>query len=137
MTRKDYILIAETLRKAFEVAQSNFEQTEPSDKLDRAFCNGTVNGILESAENIAQALVVDNPGFDRVHFLAVVRGEKELTSKPQSKPSCCISDGCGRSFDPNMEETRPHETLRPFWMRYCHRHRVTGKLYPAIVEKTQ
>lgn len=126
VTRKDYLLIASALR---DVSQTVGESTH---ELIRAWHNG----VLQAAEAIATRLEMDNPRFDRAHFLAVVRGEKELTSKPQSKPSCCISDGCGRSFDPNMEETRPHETLRPFWMRYCHRHRVTGKLYPAIVEKT-
>ena len=122
MTRKDYILIEGVLQDEYRWAPN------PSKEL---------GAIYRVAYMLGDALAKQDKNFDCAHFLAVVRGEKELTSKPQSKPSCCIADGCGCSFDPNMEETRPHETLRPFWMRYCHRHRVTGKLYPAIVEKTQ
>ncbi len=61
MTRKDYIRIAEALRIARE-----------SGGLD-------VTGV---AEFIGNALYNDNPRFDREYFLAIVRGERELTSRP-------------------------------------------------------
>lgn len=39
----------------------------------------TIQGV---ARIIADALYKQNPRFDREHFLAVVRGEKELNSRP-------------------------------------------------------
>lgn len=47
----------------------------------------------------------------------------------------CIADNCGMPFDSSIPETRPSDTLRPFWMRYCPKHRVTGKRYEAITEQ--
>lgn len=34
------------------------------------------------AAHIAEALATDNPRFNREHFLAVVKGERALTSRP-------------------------------------------------------
>lgn len=36
----------------------------------------------------------------------------------------CINDGCGIQFDPTIPETRNLETLRPFAMFYCEKHRI-------------
>lgn len=47
----------------------------------------------------------------------------------------CIADNCGMPFDSSISETRAAETLRPFWMRYCPKHRVTGERYEAITEQ--
>lgn len=37
---------------------------------------------------------------------------------------CCIKDGCGVIFDPLERETRAVETLVPFWLMYCPKHRA-------------
>ncbi len=66
MTRKDYILIARALRGARIVCTVQ----EAKDGVDYA------------ALNMVTELSRDNPRFDRDHFLAVVRGEKALTSRP-------------------------------------------------------
>ena len=58
MTRKDYILIAEALRK---------EYTASAGKQD-----------TRAALLVSDVLEKDNPRFDCEHFLAVVRGEREL-----------------------------------------------------------
>jgi len=69
MTRKDYILIAEALHKAYVVSSGlNLSQK--------------LNGVGEAAGFIADALEAENPRFNHAHFLAVVRGEKDLHSKP-------------------------------------------------------
>lgn len=82
MTRKDYILIAEALRNEFQSARQAAKAS------DNAICGYTQyeQGVLASAGVLAEAMARDNARFDRVHFLAVVRGEKALTSRPGSKP---------------------------------------------------
>ena len=65
MTRKDYILITETLRAEYSETNKDFQL-----------------GVICAAQRIANALANDNPRFNREHFLAVVRGEKELNSRP-------------------------------------------------------
>lgn len=72
MTRKDYIKLAEALRYARGHALAN-----PCNPV--AAIDDVLNG---AAEYIANALANDNGRFDRTHFLAVVRGEKSLTSRP-------------------------------------------------------
>ena len=69
MTRKDYILIAEALRKQFTHSLDVNMPTNPQ-------------AVLQVADSIACALAQDNAKFNREHFLAVVRGEKSLTSHP-------------------------------------------------------
>ena len=76
MTRKDYFLIAETLGNAMKWAEP---WTGQQSRIEHTNRHMTVNWI---AEKMASALQDDNPRFDRTHFLAIVRGEKELTSKP-------------------------------------------------------
>lgn len=44
-------------------------------------------GFETAAKYIADALGMDNPKFDRSHFLAVVRGEKPVNSRPASSSS--------------------------------------------------
>ena len=75
MTRKDYLLIAEVLRdtRSIALAGPGFAHKSNPDE---------VRGIDNIAAVMACKLQDDNPRFDRAHFLAVVRGEKELTSKP-------------------------------------------------------
>ena len=69
MTRKDYIILAEALRVQFNV--------------NKVFANdGLSRGVLLAAEEIADVLHRDNSRFNRDHFLAVVRGEKDLHSHP-------------------------------------------------------
>jgi hypothetical protein len=80
MTRKDYIVIASALRDAYQQEEMNNKyaiQGEPT---------RTNMQALETASCcIAAALRVDNDRFDRDHFLAVVRGEKGLNSRPSRR----------------------------------------------------
>jgi hypothetical protein len=80
MTRKDYIVIASALRDAYQKEEINNKysvQGEPT---------RTNMQALETAScSIAAALRVDNDRFDRDHFLAVVRGEKGLNSRPSRR----------------------------------------------------
>ena len=84
MTRKDYILLAEALRVQRRNAAINLE----SAKKQRDSSNppvyecGVINGIDYATDEIADALQRDNSRFNREHFIAVVRGEKELLSRP-------------------------------------------------------
>ena len=74
MTRKDYILIANALRKTREAFQSH---------IDGGPAMLVIESVIEEAANkLAVEMVIDNPRFNGVHFLAVVRGEKDLNSKP-------------------------------------------------------
>lgn len=66
MTRKDYILLAEALRSARGAAEYLAER----------------KAVDFTASRVAQALQGDNPRFDMTHFMAVVRGERELQSRP-------------------------------------------------------
>lgn len=74
MTRKDYILIAEALRKSLVREVELHGPDSDSAAIVRLV-----------ASQIAYALSTDNPRFDFEHFLAVVRGEKSLTSRPGRK----------------------------------------------------
>ena len=69
MTRKDYILIAEVLR--IEFLNAGYQEFEEC--------------IMNVSREMADMLHRDNPRFDREHFLAVVRGERELQSRPPRK----------------------------------------------------
>jgi hypothetical protein len=69
MTRKDYIVIAEALRVQFHRAA--LENNPPMQ-----------DGVLNAAHEIADALQRDNARFNKEHFLAVIRGEKDLHSRP-------------------------------------------------------
>ncbi len=75
MTRKDYILIAEGLRIAYLNAKNEMTKPELND----------LNGVCLAANCVANALQRDNARFNREHFLAVVRGEKDLNSRPGRK----------------------------------------------------
>ena len=71
MTRKDYILIAEVLRVEYHNA-SDVCGVSPSER----------HMVLRVVSELADALKRDNSRFDKAHFLAVVRGEKALESRP-------------------------------------------------------
>lgn len=79
MTRKDYILIASALRIARKDA--------PELAVLELHKELTLHGVNVAVERIADAIKASNPAFDREHFLAVVRGEKEVNSKPEGKKS--------------------------------------------------
>ena len=70
MTRKDYILIADAFRKGYADREVNEDE--------RA-------GIIIAAVQVSYALKADNPRFDGRHFLAVIRGQKPLNSRPSRK----------------------------------------------------
>ena len=76
MTRKDYILIADCLRQARNNPNVPLEHFE--------FAKQAVDS---AAKMIGVQLQADNARFDIVHFLAVVRGEKDLNSRPARRKS--------------------------------------------------
>jgi hypothetical protein len=79
MTRKDYIILAEALRVQYHRGMLGANDADASlAKSGRCF----VSGVYQAASEIADALQRDNSRFNREHFLAVVRGEKELHSRP-------------------------------------------------------
>ena len=84
MTRKDYIVLAEALRVQYRRASdtANSCTTDKSLMADGFVAKQTV---LEVASELADSLKGDNSRFNREHFLSVVRGEKELHSRPARK----------------------------------------------------
>jgi len=76
MTRKDYIVIAEALRVSL-----HRERTLPYGNGDNRSAEAQ-QAVLDVACEVADALKRDNSRFNREHFLAVVRGERELHSRP-------------------------------------------------------
>jgi hypothetical protein len=84
LTRKDYIILAEALRVQFH--RSNLEIAN-SEGIWKTNAQGIQAGVLNAAYEIADSLKQDNSSFNREHFLAVVRGEKDLHSRPSSKPT--------------------------------------------------
>lgn len=70
MTRKDYILIAEVFRVEYKRAETFATKVSLQAH------------IMSLAVELTDALKRDNIQFDREHFLAVIRGEKGLTSRP-------------------------------------------------------
>ena len=78
MTRKDYILLAEALRdkrQGLDVAS-----VPNPERLSAMY-----ESFWDTIDHICGALYQDNPRFNRDHFLAVVRGEKPLDSRPSRK----------------------------------------------------
>jgi hypothetical protein len=86
MTRKDYILIAEALRVAFIDCRDThivaIREARPEDA-QGWYCRKIE--VERIADSIAALMANDNARFDREHFLAVVRGERELQSRPPRK----------------------------------------------------
>jgi len=74
MTRKDYSLIAEALRNSL----LDYESAQPT-SLMRNSVKTNLNNVFD---NVASVLAADNPHFNRDHFLAVVRGHRDLNSRP-------------------------------------------------------
>jgi hypothetical protein len=72
MTRKDYIMLAENLRWARENTPEPAYENDP-------------DPVMLIAARLADRIHDDNPRFDPEHFLAVVRGERELNSRPPRK----------------------------------------------------
>lgn len=81
MTRKDYILIASALREEY-LSNPSSVPVELRTSTAMAEVAAVKEGILRAAFRVSVALELDNPKFDREHFLAVVRDEKSLTSRP-------------------------------------------------------
>ena len=80
MTRKDYIVIASALRDAYQKEEMSNKYLPKGESR----CTN-LDGLETAACCIAAALQVDNERFDRDHFLAVVRGEKGLNSRPSRR----------------------------------------------------
>lgn len=76
MTRKDYIAIASALRYRRDDIQKGWKANYAPHQAEYLAELGRVS------ESIATVFERDNPRFDAAHFLAVVRGERELTSRP-------------------------------------------------------
>jgi len=75
MTRKDYIILAEALN--LTLARVELDEVNEGQQYPHAMA-----GVMAVAEELGLALKRDNDRFDREHFLAVVRGERELQSRP-------------------------------------------------------
>jgi len=85
MSRQDYIRLAEALRYGLGSLQADGFTRAESAKAQEHF-----------AAHIAEALAADNPRFNREHFLDVVRGEKDLNSRPLKRRPSDPVDGCWR-----------------------------------------
>jgi hypothetical protein len=70
MTRKDYILLANTLR----IARNNASPVAQGDL--------SLFAIDQLTDDLCRELKRDNARFNREHFVAVVKGEKSLQSRP-------------------------------------------------------
>jgi len=75
MTRKDYIVIAEALR-------ITVNRTKSDEEAEGGMYPHATSGVMGASEEVADALARENHRFDKQHFLAVVRGEKDLNSHP-------------------------------------------------------
>jgi hypothetical protein len=78
MTRKDYIVIAEALR--ITVNRTRIDEQAKGGMYPHA-----TSGVIAASEEVADALARDNHRFNKQHFLAVVRGEKDLNSHPDRR----------------------------------------------------
>jgi hypothetical protein len=70
MTRKDYIILARALNSTY---RSACESKQSADVLE---------AILRTSYSVASELSEDNPRFNGTHFMQVVRGVKDLNSRP-------------------------------------------------------
>jgi hypothetical protein len=82
MRRKDYILLAESLHRTMPVKGCHSGRSMFHSEACFQNCYDSWNRV---AQDISNGLASDNPRFDREHFLAVVRGEKDLNSRPARK----------------------------------------------------
>lgn len=73
MTRRDYIHIARALMQTVERYEMGDDKRQ---------------AVLLAARAIANECQQDNPRFNAEHFLAVVRGERDLYSHPCGKGRC-------------------------------------------------
>jgi hypothetical protein len=71
VSRQDYIRLAEALGYGLGSLQADGFTRAEAAKAQGHF-----------AAHIAEALASENPRFNREHFLAVVRGERDLNSHP-------------------------------------------------------
>lgn len=67
MTRKDYVLIADTIAQmSRDIAQEQFDARAYTDK---AILSGERLGVYNLAQRLADQLRNDNPRFDRSRFI--------------------------------------------------------------------
>ena len=98
MTRKDYILLADVLNKRVGMC---------------SVVGPEYTCVMSTALMVADALAADNEAFNKEHFLAVVRGQKALTSKPARRreyqpktgQACGCRPGMQRDNCPQCEGT--------------------------------
>lgn len=81
MTRKDYIILAEVFRVEYHNSRLRQQGLVCSDG-ERLFADGQCNAVWNATLSMCDSLARDNSRFNRQHFLAVVRGEKQLLSRP-------------------------------------------------------
>ena len=82
MTRKDYILLAEHLRELVQEETQTIARHEKEHLSDVSCRRARLAGVGLATATVANALAEDNPRFSREHFLAVVRSERGLNSRP-------------------------------------------------------
>lgn len=70
MTRKDYVMIAETLRQLLDdIAREGESESESMGDHIRAVIYGRRLGVRHAALRLADQLRQDNPRFDRTRFI--------------------------------------------------------------------
>lgn len=84
MTRKDYEALQENLGERREVVADDIARDVIPDRAYKNVGEAYLAGFDDAVNGVIQ-VCADNPRFDREHFLAVVRGEREAGSKPEHK----------------------------------------------------
>lgn len=74
-SRRHYQIVALALHRAY---MAHTRSINPSAR------NAGSDAILEATHLIADSFGDDNPAFNREHFLAVVRGDRPVNSRPPS-----------------------------------------------------
>jgi hypothetical protein len=90
-SKRHYLLLAQALARTEHICDSCGGPKVYSLHIPATDCRGCANPAEhhpfkardnEATLHVADNLEQDNPAFNREHFLAVVRGEREINSKP-------------------------------------------------------
>ena len=84
MTQKDYIVVAAVLRRRYCYLAANLDNSSRT-SVTRLSAVNELNGLDVTIMELATAFKRDNDRFDTQHFVEVVTGKRELTSKPSRK----------------------------------------------------
>lgn len=72
------------LEEAQAVAEDNeyLESPRDTNSYSKAVVYWGKYGVMTAAKYVADAMALDNPAFDREHFLEVVKGNRKADSRP-------------------------------------------------------